>query len=748
MFKKLQFWWFNALCISLLLPYHGLSQTLDRAEQQAAYQLQIKRAESQITVDGNLTESTWNTPAAAKDFWLKWPRDGALAPQQTEVRCAFDDQYLYIAVTAFDTTPNHVIQSLKRDVGYWDSDGFCVILDPANAAVNGYFFGTSANGVQSEALLSSSSEEEDLNWDNIWMVKTRNYADRWTAEYAIPLRILRFKEGQDTWGINFIRNDLTNGVYSVWAKIPFQFDGLDLGWTGALKWIEAPKRSKGNYNLIPYTTAAVSKNYEEGETWKTKPNLGLDAKIGIGSGLNLDLTVNPDFSQIEIDEQIVNLTRFDIQLPEKRTFFLENGDLFGNFGIPPIRPFFSRSIGLDNEGAPLPILGGLRLTGNLNSDTRIGAMTMLTGKQGDAPARQYSAVAGNYRMFGRSSVSGYYLDRAEFNDDGKLQKNQYSRNAGLELFYTSLNGQWAAWATHHRSFKPGVSGQNWWGNSGFQYRVRGFSWLTDLTHMGENYYADLGFEARIQNYDLVRDTTLRIGYNFWFNELSFQVFPKNKESKLNFIEIGAELFQVLNPSGSLNESSNSIKSEFNFKNTSALNLRISPNWADVPVPFKFDDEEDLEKCPALPAGLYQFTNGEIGWNSDYRKSIFYGFSAGAGEFYNGQQWQASAELTCRFQPILNVALKTQYTKLDFPMPYCDVEIFNITPRLEVFFAKNIWWTTFLQYNTQADNFNINSRFQWRFRPMSDLFVVYTDNYQVEVFGVKNRALTAKLNWWF
>lgn len=736
------------LLICGALPYSAYSQSQDRVAQQADFQLIVSRAEAAITLDGDLSESTWQHASVAGDFWLKWPRDGAPAPQQTEVRCAYDDHFLYIGVVAFDTTPKLVIQSLKRDVGYWDSDGFGVVLDPANTAVNGYFFGTSANGVQTEALLSAGSEDMDQNWDNTWVVKTRNYPDRWTAEYAIPLRILRFKEGQTKWGINFIRNDLTNGVYSAWARVPFQFDGLDLGWTGSLVWAESPKRTRGNYNIIPYTTASISKDYEENSSWKIQPDIGLDAKIGIGSGLNLDVTVNPDFSQIEIDEQIVNLTRFDIQLPEKRTFFLENGDLFGNFGIPPVRPFFSRAIGLDDTGAPLPILGGLRLTGNLNPDTRIGVMTMLTGKQGASPARQYTALAANYRIFGRSKISGYFLDRESFSASGALQKKQFSRNAGLELGFTSLNGKWTTWLSHHRSFQPEVSTKNWWGNAGFQYRVRGFSWLTDFVHMGENYQAELGFEARIENYDLVKDSTLRIGYNFWFNKLGYQIFPKNESSLLNYLEIGAELFQVINPDGSLNESSNDLGLELNFKNTSSLNFKISPYWANVPVSFKFDAEEDLERCPALPAGKYQFTSGELSWNTDYRKPLFFGFSLGAGEFYNGKQWQAGAELTCRFQPIMNLALKAQYTKLDFPAPFCDVEIFNLTPRVEVFFAKNIWWTTFLQYNTQADNFNVNSRFQWRFRPMSDLFVVYTDNYQVEVFGVKNRALTAKLNWWF
>jgi hypothetical protein len=724
------------------------AQTLDRAAQQAAFQLKIARTADKIMVDGDLAENTWQNAAIAGDFWLKWPRDGAPAPQQTAVQCAYDERYFYVAVTAFDTTPRHVIQSLKRDVGYWDSDGFAVVLDPTNTANNGYFFATSANGVQSEGLLSSTSEDVDLNWDNTWFVKTRQYPDRWTAEYAIPLRILRFREGQGTWGINFIRNDLTNGLYSVWARIPFQFDAIDVGWTGSLIWDAPPRRAKGNYNIIPYVTAAGSKNFETGEDLKIKPNMGLDAKIGIGSGLNLDVTANPDFSQVEIDEQVVNLTRFDIQLPEKRTFFLENGDLFANFGIPPIRPFFSRTIGLDADGAPLPIIGGLRLTGNLNADTRIGAMTMLTGRQGATPAREYTALAANYRVFGRSTVSGYFLDREEFNREGEIQKGRYSRNAGLELGYTSLNGKWSAWLTHHRSFQQHINTENWWGNGGFQYRVRGFSWLSDFLHMKKNYTADLGFERRIANYDVVRDTTLRIGYNFWFNALSYQFFPKNKESKLNYIEIGGELFTVLNPDASLNESSNELYLQMNFKNTSELNIGFSPNWADVPVAFKFDDEKDLEKCPALPAGFYRFSSAGIEWNSDYRKPVFFGVSGGGGTFYNGRQWRAGAEFTVRIQPIMNVAIRAQFNQLDFPAPYCDVQIFNITPRIEVFFAKNIWWTTFLQYNTQADNFNINSRFQWRFRPMSDLFVVYTDNYAVEVFGVKNRALTAKLNYWF
>ncbi len=735
------------LAVLFLFPEKNAAQNTTRTEHQARYALNIARTSEPIKVDGDLSEPVWQTAAVANDFWLKWPRDGAPAPQQTEVRCAYDDRFLYIAITAHDTTPNYVIQSLKRDVGYWDSDGVGVIIDPANTANNGYFFGVSPKGVQVEALLSTGSDDMDRNWDNTWFVETRNYADRWTAEYAIPLRILRFKEGQTQWGINFIRNDLTNGVYSTWSRVPFQFDGLDLGWTGTLQWDASPRRTKGNYDLIPYVSASTSKNYEENGDWKAKPNAGLDAKIGIGSGLNLDVTLNPDFSQVEIDQQVVNLTRFDVQLPEKRTFFLENGDLFGNFGIPPIRPFFSRTIGLDEDGNPLPILGGLRLTGNLGSNTRIGAMTMQTGKQGATPARNYTALAVNRRVFGRSTVSGYFLDREAFDGSERL-KNQFSRNAGAELLYISTNGQWTSWMTHHRSFQPGVSDKNWWGNMGGEFKNRRFNVLLDVLHMGENYRADLGFERRIENYDVARDTTLRIGYNFVFSNFNYRVFPKNTTGRLNFLELGGEFFQVINPDGSLNESSNEVNATWNFKNTSEFSIGIKPAWANVPVTFKFDDEDSLALCPALPAGEYAYTSAGVEWNSDYRKRFFVSIEGGAGGFYNGQQYRAGVEANWRIRSLANIRLAAEFNRLDFPEPYCDVSLFNLTPRVEVFFAKNLWWTTFLQYNTQADNFNINSRLQWRFRPMSDVFLVYTDNYAVQVWGVRNRALAAKVNYWF
>ena len=733
------------LLFTLTFPLLVAAQR-NRSEQQAQYSLAITRTQTPITVDGALTEPVWQSAAETAQFWMKWPRDGGPAPQQTIVRCAYDDRFLYVAAICFDSTPNNVIQSLKRDVGYWDSDGFALVLDPTNSASNGYFFGINAAGVQNEGLISTGTNDIDFNWDNTWLAETKSYPDRWTLEFAIPLRVLRFKEGQTKWGINFIRNDLGEGMYSIWAAVPFQFDGIDLGWTGALEWDASPKRSKGNYNLIPYASSALSKDYEAGEDWKIKPNAGLDAKIGIGSGMNLDVTVNPDFSQVEIDQQVVNLTRFDVQLPEKRTFFLENADLFGNFGIPPLRPFFSRRIGLDDDGNPLPILGGLRLSGNLNATTRLGVMTMQTGKRDSIPSRNNTAIAFKKNIFGRSAISGYFLNREDFSK-GEILKSAYSRNAGLDCSFISNNGKWVAWATHHRSMKPGISTKNWWGNTGIAYNSRRLSWVSDFVHVGENYYADLGFEQRIENEDALRDTVFRIPYNFVFNEIGVQFFPKNKDSKLNFMKVGGPILLVLNDDGSVNEFSPEIMFSAFFKNTSEFSIGGASNFANVPVSFKIDDEEDLDRCPPIPAGKYQYNQLKIEISGDYRTPFTWSAGGVVGQYFNGQQYTLRTEIAYRFQPVMNIRLEAEYNKLRFPAPLCGVKYLNITPRVEVFFAKNLWWTTFLQYNTQSDNFNINSRLQWRYRPMSDVFLVYTDNYGGQLWRPKNKALVLKLSYW-
>jgi hypothetical protein len=751
-FRFFRFAFRGWLVVVIFLGLKNVAHTQDRVALQQRFELRAATLSTPIVVDGRLDEPAWQTPSVAQDFWHKWPLAGHQATTKTEVRVARDAQFLYVAAMCYDSTPEYIIQSLKRDADYWSSDGLAVVIDPANAAQNGYFFGLTSEGVQAEALLSATSEEPDFNWDNVWYAETQHLANGWSLEMAIPLYILRYDASKDSWGINFIRSDASMGQWHTWTEIPLQFDGIDLGWTGRVTFEKAPQRASGNYAVIPYRSVGVTRDYEQGGNTDVVSGAGIDARVGIGSALNLDVTVNPDFSQIEIDEQVVNLTRFSIFLPEKRTFFLENADVFTRFGIPPIRPFFSRRIGLDPNGAQVPIIGGLRLTGNLDPDTRVGAFSMQTRSTEGAAAQNFSAVALNRRVFGRSTLGGYFNNRQAFDDQGADRRN-FGRNAGGDFTWVTPDGRWTSWAAYHHAFNPNSTpreaggGSNWF-NMGTYYNAPRMDLVVDLLRMNPNYRTDMGFETRLGNYDALYDTVRIVPYQWVFVEGSIRFIPKNQAaSRLNQSSLGFSSFSVFNFDGTINEQNAALRYSWNFKNTAGLDVEVVQNWYDVPTHFKFDDRPNAE-CPPLPPGEYQAATGSLAWESDGRKRLNWSVELRGGQFYNGTQLGTAVELRYRAQPWSNFQLRAEYNRLDFPAPYCGTTLLNLTPRIEIFFNRNLNWTTFVQYNTQADNFNINSRMQWRFRPMSDLFLVYTDNYAVQFWGPKSRAFVAKMNYWW
>jgi hypothetical protein len=217
--------------------------------------------------------------------------------------------------------------------------------------------------------------------------------------------------------------------------------------------------------------------------------------------------MNPDLSQVEVDNQVTNLSRYNIFFPERRTFFLENADLFSGFGIEPIRPFYSRKSGLDANGNKIPILFGARVSGNLAKNTRVGFMDMQTGRKDSYAPENYLALSIDQRVFKRSVIKGYVLNRQSFmREDEKRNNplNEFGRNAGVEFNYSDLAGKWGAWATYHHSFKPTITTANRYYSTGVNYNARNLSAVIDFTNVGTNYYADMGFIERIENYDALR----------------------------------------------------------------------------------------------------------------------------------------------------------------------------------------------------------------------------------------------------
>jgi hypothetical protein len=252
------------------------------------------------------------------------------------VRLTYDDDFLYIGAICYDNIDKgYVVESLRRDFNQRGNDAFNIILDPHNDLINGFLFGITPFGVQRESLIINGGgghDDENTSWDNKWFSKVSRQQDRWIAEIAIPFNTLRYKEGVDQWHINFLRIDYKQNEYSNWSWVPKNFEMTSLAHTGILQWDKPLLENSKNMAIIPYAKAGAARDFETMEPAHFIRGLGTDAKVGLNTSLNLDLTVNPDFSQVEVDEQVTNLDRYEIFFPEKRQFFLENSDIFEEFG--------------------------------------------------------------------------------------------------------------------------------------------------------------------------------------------------------------------------------------------------------------------------------------------------------------------------------------------------------------------------------------------------------------------------------
>ena len=377
--------------------------------------LYISKVAESIKLDGKLNERIWRNAASTKPFIQQFPTDSLIAKSQSTVRLCYDNKYIYVGAQCLDPIKGpYIVQSLVRDFSFPRTDAFGIFLSPNNDSRNGFSFALNPYGVQREGVLTHGGNYGVTTaWDNKWFGES--YIDSsngyWSLEMAIPFRSIRYNNENKLWQLNFARNDQKQNEMSVWQMIPRNFNVASIPFAGYLKWTEPPPKAGLNYALIPYTFGSISRNYSQ-DIGDEVGNIGLDAKVSVSSALNLDLTVNPDFSQVEVDRQLINLTRFSLYYPEQRNFFLENSDLFSRFGFRQIRPFFSRRIGLLN-GQKIPIIGGARLSGNLDQNWRIGIMNISTERDTSLNIlrQNYSVAAIQRRLFKGSNIGLIMVNR-------------------------------------------------------------------------------------------------------------------------------------------------------------------------------------------------------------------------------------------------------------------------------------------------------------------------------------------------
>ncbi len=685
-----------------------------------------------MLIDGKMTEASWQNADVATNFFMALPMDTSFAEVRTDVRMTYDANNLYILVINFhEPGQKYTVESLKRDWLFGRNDNFIFFMDPFNDLTHGFTFGANAAGAQWDGMLYEGGKA-DLSWENIWTSEVRNENDRWIFEASIPFKSIRFKKGITTWGINVSRLDVGKAEKSSWAPVPRQFPTASLAYTGNLVWDAPPPETGSNISFIPYLLSGVSKNHETGSASNWRKDIGGDAKLAITSALNLDLTVNPDFSQVEVDRQVTNLDRYELFFPERRQFFLENGDLFANFGYPSIRPFFSRRIGLNT-----PIQFGARMSGKLNKDWRIGVMDIQTDKMRslEMPVQNYSVIALQRKVFSRSNIGFLMVNKQavnyELHDTAKQVFTRYNRNFGIEYNLASSNNLWTGKMLLLKSFSPGVNGKNLVNAGNLLYSSKRWNIGAQYEIVTENYSAEVGYVPR-RNYIKFNPTVSHLFFNkggVILNHGPKIISNRFFDMQLKSTDHETALMYVIN-----------------FRNQAYFDTWVGRNYVELLHPFV---PTNFGKDTLAKGSTHAWST----WNTTFiskPQSVFtFGFTTKIGGYYaNGKLMNFTADAGYRFQPFVNIALNTSFSHIALPAPWNINNFWMIGPKVDITFTNKLFFTTYLQYNSQLENINLNTRFQWRYRPASDLFIVYTDNYYPSPFNVRNRAFVLKLNYWW
>jgi len=720
--------------------------------------IHIKKASHKISVDARDDESAWKDAEVAGNFRQYFPFDSSASKVKTEVRLTYDAHHLYIFAKMYNLgSRKYVTPSLRRDFRGEANDALVVILDTYQDKTNAFSFGVNPYGVQREGLITnggSSSDRFTLDWDNKWYSEAAILDDYWVCEMAIPFNSIRFKDGTAAWNVNFYRVDSEYTERSTWTPIPRSQPILSLARTGTLYWDEPLRKTGHNISLIPYAAPTVTRDYLNGTQTSKSLEVGMDAKIAVSSSLNLDLTVNPNFSQVEVDQQVTNLDRFELFYPEKRQFFLENADLFSGYGSTGAQPFFSRRIGIardreTGQNINNPIYGGARLSGKINNNLRVGLLSMQAAEDqaNSLPSLNYSMFAVQQKVFSRSNISGVLINTQAFHETGKnkfaLRPQNFNTVTGLEYNLGSRDGRLSGKWYYHHSYDQQKLDSAYSTGMNLDFISPRVEWSVLARSVGANFNPEAGFVRRHR-------------FNQIAPELYFYFYPKS--GIINKHGPGTDVDIIWNDLYGLTDWDANLWYNIKFQNTAMFFTRIREDYVYLFSPFDPTNTGGLQ----LPAGTgYRWFNVVYNYTSNARKKIVFNVNGRLGQYYNGHRQSAEGTLSYRLQPYAVFSMNFSYNRIRLPDPYKDADLILIGPKIDLTFTKKLFWTTYVQYNSQIQNMNINARLQWRFKPVSDLYLVYTDNYFADftlnqdrfaylsgsIGSPKLRALSVKLSYW-
>ena len=693
-------------------------------------------AQEPPVIDGVVDDSIWATAQVATDFVQAEPYEGEPSTEKTEVRLLYDKTHLYLGVICYDSEPGGIIATdARRDSSLDDTDSFRVIFDTYLDRQNGFVFGTNPAGIEYDGQVTNEGEGGgggpgfrraqsgsgggfNLNWDASFVVKSHVGDFGWSAEFAIPLRTLRYESVKpQVWGLNFQRNVRRKREEAYWSPISRIYSLHRLSSAGELRGLEL--ETPRNFKVTPYGLGSSERNYAAGTDTDFEGDVGVDAKFGVTPSLNLDLTYNTDFAQVEVDEQQINLTRFNLFFPEKRPFFLENAGNFAMGKNQAVELFFSRQIGIGPSGQIVPILVGARMSGKAGQ-YNLGVLNMQTEEAaGVNSANNYTVASVSRELPNRSAIGALFVNRLATGD--LAGDDDWNRTYGFDG-KLGIGDPFTLSGFAARTDTPGLEGVEHAMNLRGEYQKRrGRVWL-GFTEVGDAFNPEVGFLTRDDYRSLETGFFLNIRNDIsWLRELRPHVTYE-----------GFWDFEGFKETERLH-----VDSHVDFENGAFFSPAFNHTVEGLTGPF------EIYPGVVVAPGTYAHWEAAWRWNTNLARPLAYEGGLDYGGFLSGDRRAYESTIRFRYQSKLITSLSWVYNDIDLLEGSFVTNLGQL--RVSYNFTPLIYLQALLQYNDRADAWSSNIRFSWLNTAGTGLFIVYNDTEGLGdlLIGPQNRSFIVK-----
>lgn len=729
----------TALAASVVIPTVLLAQTAEDGRGSDERVGAAMRTDTPPVVDGHLAEELWDLAPVLGGFVQHEPLEGEPADERTEIRIVFDRSALYIGARMFDSRPADMrLGENRRDANLQDADALLIVLDTYRDRQNAFVFGTTPVGIEYDGQVTKDGQGGlstarraqagagagggfNLNWDGSWEVATSIDDQGWSAEFRIPFSTLRYRGGgSQEWGLNVGRTIRRLNEEAYWAPIPRQYTLYRVSEAGTLQGIEAPTGRR--VSVTPYGLSSMHRDFETtaGTDWSTE--VGVDSKIGVTPSLNLDLTYNTDFAQVEADEQQINLTRFSLFFPEKRPFFLENAGIF-SIGTPRagtdlgLDLFYSRRIGIGADGELVPILGGGRLTGKLGG-LNVGLLSIQTEALDGRgiPSANYSVGRLLSELPNRSQLGAMVVSRVNADSTGDHNLT-FAADGRLGIGRSiNLDGYVA------RTETPSLQGREHAIGLTGSYQTRDWDIALQYREIGDNFNPEVGFLPRWSYRAFIErvQRNIRVPSIGWIREFR----PHSVVRHFYDFDWFLETRYV------------HLDNATQFENGAFISTALNIRREGLKEPF------EISENIIIPAATYDFAEAVIRFNSNESAALSVNGVVTIGTFFSGNRRSFQGGVTNRLGSTWVAGLTASYDNVDLAEGAFETALLGL--KLSYSFTPRIFLQSLTQYNTESDRLSINARFGWLNTAGTGLFLVYNDVEQtVDPRGPADRAFVVK-----